>query len=228
MRISLKSNESLVFLIKLVELFPGLRAVRIADADGLDTEVYILECEGGLILVDVGFTPECLENIRIELKEMGKSWRDIKMVLITHAHGDHIDNIPEIKKLTGAEVIIGYGDEDKLEEKTGVSADFMLSTGDLIAACGNIEIINVPGHSEGNLTLYLQKYKTLIAGDTIFGDREGTLEAPPEKYCDDVEAAAKNLKILADYDFDAILLSHGKNTLTGAKEKVLKLIESCA
>ncbi len=212
----------------MVEVLPGLHAVRIADADGLDTEVYILECEGGLILIDVGFTPECHENIQDELDSLGKKWGDIKMIIITHAHGDHINNLPLVKKLTDAEVVIGEGDEAALEERTGIPADIILDTGDVIGACGNIEIIRVPGHSDGNLSLYLHKYKALIAGDTIFGDSEGTLEAPPEKYCDDVEAAAKNLKILEEYDFDALLLSHGKNTLSGAKEKVLDLIRSCA
>ena len=212
----------------MVEVFPGLHAVRVADADGLDTEVYILECEGGLILVDVGFTPECHENIQAELDSMCKKWDDIKMIIITHAHGDHINNLPQVKKLTEAEVIVGDGDEVQLETRTGVPADMMLDTGDIIGACGNIEIIHIPGHSAGNLSLYLHKYKAIIAGDTIFGDSEGTLEAPPEKYCDDVEAAAKNLSVLENYDFDALLLSHGKNTLTGAKEKVLNLIRSCA
>ena len=212
----------------MVEVLPGLHAVRIADADGLDTEVYILECEGGLILVDVGFTPECHEKIQAELDSMGKKWDDIKMIIITHAHGDHMDNLPLVKKLTDAEVIVGDGDEAQLETRTGVPADMMLDTGDIIGACGNIEIIHIPGHSAGNLSLYLHKYKAIIAGDTIFGDSEGTLEAPPEKYCDDAEAAAKNLKILEKYDFDALLLSHGKNTMSGAKEKVLDLIRSCA
>ena len=212
----------------MVEVLQGLHTVRIADADGLDTEVYILECEGGLILIDVGFTPECHENIQAELDSMGKKWDDIKMIIITHAHGDHINNLPRVKKLTDAEVIIGDGDEAQLETRTGVPADMMLDTGDIIGACGNIEIIHIPGHSAGNLSLYLHKYKAIIAGDTIFGDSEGTLEPPPEKYCDDAEAAARNLKILENYDFDALLLSHGKNTITGAKEKVLDLIRFCA
>jgi len=214
-------------VIRLVEIFPGLRAVRIADADGLDTEVYFLECEGGLILVDVGFTPLCHQNIETELESMGKQWDDIKMIIITHAHGDHINNLPQVRELTGAEIVIGDGDEVALEERTGIPADVLLDTGDIIGACGNIEIIKVPGHSDGNLCLLLHKYKALIAGDTIFGDSEGTLEAPPEKYCSDVVMAAKNLSMLEGYDFDALLLSHGKNTLTGAKEKVLALIESC-
>ncbi len=206
----------------------GLRVVEVAEADGLDTEVYVLECEGGLILVDVGFTPRCLGNIRRELDEMGKGLGDIKMIIITHAHGDHIDNLPRVKELTGAEVIIGEGDEDKLFERTDVRADVVLEHGDLIGACGGVEMVHVPGHSDGNLCLYLRGHKAIIAGDTIFGDREGNLKAPPEKYCEDMAEASRNLGVLADYDFDALLLSHGKNVLAGAKEKVLRLIYDCA
>lgn len=211
-----------------MKVLEGLRTVQIEYADSLDTEVYILECEGGLILVDVGFTPLCHENIQTELDSMGKKWEDIKMIIITHAHGDHINNLKQVFELTNAVTVIGDGDEDALEKRTGVPAEIILGQGDIIGACGNIEIIHVPGHSPGNLCLYLPKYKAIIAGDTIFGDSEGTLEAPPEKYCNDADLAAKNLSILADYDFDALLLSHGKNTYEGAKEKVLKLIESCA
>jgi len=205
----------------------GLRAVEISKADGLDTEVYILECEGGLILVDVGFTPQCHGSIRAELDAMGKTWGDVKMIIITHAHGDHMDNLPQVKELTGAEVVIGEGDEGRLYESTGVEADVVLGHGDFIGACGGVEIVHVPGHSDGNLCLYLREHGAIIAGDTIFGDSEGNLEAPPEKYCEDVVEASKNLSILADYEFDALLLSHGKNTLAGAKEKVLRLIEAC-
>ncbi len=212
----------------MVEVFPGLRTIKIADADGLDTEVYLLDCEGGLVLIDVGFTSECHRNIQTELDSMGKTWEDIKMIIITHAHGDHIDNLPQVKELTGSEVICGDGEEKILEERTGVPVDFWLDTGDTLGACGGIVFIKVPGHSDGNLSLYLPKYRALIAGDTIFGDCDGNLESPPEKYSKDFEAAAENLKILADYDFDTLLISHGRNTLTGAKEKVLKLIEACA
>ncbi len=209
-----------------MEVLEGLRAVQIEYADGLDTEVYILECEDGLILVDVGFTPLCHENIQKELDAIDSKWDDIKMIIITHAHGDHINNLAQVRELTDAEVVIRDGDEDALEERTGVKAEIVLGQGDVVGACGNIEIIHVPGHSPGSL--YMNKHRAIIAGDTIFGDSEGILEAPPEKYCTDVVQAAKNLSMLAEYDFDALLLSHGKNTYVGAKEKVLKLIESCA
>jgi len=212
----------------LVEVLEGLRTVEVAKADGLDTEVYILDCEGGLILVDVGFTPLCMANIEAELAAMGRGWVDVKMVIITHAHGDHIANLPRVSELTGAEVIVGYGDGGALEAETGVRPDVELEHGDLIGACGGIEIVHVPGHSRGNLCLYLRRLGAIIAGDTVFGDSKGNLEAPPAKYCEDADAAARNLRILAGYDFDALLLSHGRNTYKGAKENVLRLIEACA
>lgn len=211
----------------MVEVLKGLRTVEVAKADGLDTEVYILECEGGLILVDVGFTPGCLAAIQAELGSMGVGWGDIKMIIITHAHGDHMDNLPRVRELTGAEVVVGFGDGEALLEGTGVRADVELEHGDVIGACGGVEMVHVPGHSDGNLCLYLRGLKAIIAGDTVFGDAEGNLWAPPERYCRDAGLAARNLRVLADYDFDALLLSHGKNTYKGAKDKVLRLVEAC-
>jgi len=209
----------------MVELLDGIHAIKIADADGLDTEVYLLECEGGLILIDVGFTEECLNTIHSELEKTGKTWKDIKLVLITHPHGDHIDNLPEILRKTGAEIMIGEEDIDELEEKTGIRADIGLRTGDTIGACGGIMAIEIPGHSKGNLSLLLPKYRTIIAGDTLFGDGEGNLIAPPEKYCEDAEEASRNIKILLEYDFDKMLLTHGKNIMKDAKDKVKNLVE---
>ena len=212
----------------MVEVLKGVRTIEVAKADGLDTEVYILECEGGLILIDVGFTPTCKDNIKTELDGMERDWKDIKLILITHAHGDHIDNLGEVKKLTGAEVMLGEGDIDSLKEQTGIDADMGLEDGDVIDACGGIEVIHVPGHSKGNLSFYLRRNKLIIAGDTIFGDRHRNLYAPPEKYCEDVELAAKGIEKLLNYDFNKLFLSHGKSLLRGAKKRVRDLVVECS
>src|SRR5512136_1812687 len=160
----------------MVRITERIRSVDIEKADGLGTKVFILNCENGLILIDVGFTNLCIKNIETELKEIGKTWLDIRLILITHAHGDHILNLPKILELTGnPEVMLGEGDVDELREETGIEADMGLEQGDIIEACGGIEVINVPGHSDGNLSFYLRTEKTMIVGDTIFGDDEGKL-----------------------------------------------------
>jgi glyoxylase-like metal-dependent hydrolase (beta-lactamase superfamily II) len=187
--------------------------------------VYILRCEGGLILIDVGFTPLCIANIEAELHDMCEKWDSIKLILITHAHGDHIENLQKVLELTDhPEVMLGTGDMEALKEQTGVETDMGLEQGDLIGACGGIEIISVPGHSAGNLTYYLREEKAMIVGDTIFGDDDGNLFTPPAKYSDDAEMAKREIRKLLDYDFDKLLLAHGKNILRNAKEEVEKLV----
>jgi glyoxylase-like metal-dependent hydrolase (beta-lactamase superfamily II) len=204
-----------------------IHSVEIARADGLSTYVYLLNCEGGLILIDVGFTPQCFKNIEAELKTMGREWGDIKLILITHAHGDHIENLPKVLEATGyPEVMLGAGDIEKLKDETGVEADMGLEHGDIIGACRNIEIINVPGHSPGCLTFYLQEEKAMIVGDTIFGDDDGNLYTPPAKYSDDAEMAAREIRRLLDHDFDKLLLSHGKSIMVGAKKRVEELVDA--
>ncbi len=209
----------------MVKITNRIRAVEVEKADGLSTKVYILNCDGGLILVDVGYTEYCIRCIEAELVAAGKNWDDIKLILITHAHGDHVANLRKVLELTGGpEVMLGAEDMDALKEETGVEADMGLEHGDLIGACGGIEIINVPGHSDGNLTLYLREEKAMIAGDTIFGEEDGTIYAPPAKYSKDGDMAAREIKRLLNYDFDMLLLAHGKNTLKDAKKKVEKLV----
>ena len=66
----------------------------------------------------------------------------------------------------------------------------------------------------------------MIVGDTIFGDDDGNLYTPPAKYSDDAEMAKREIKKLLDYDFDKLLLAHGKNILENAKEEVEKLVNT--
>jgi len=210
----------------MVEILRGIRTVEQSPADGWDLEGYILECDEGLALIDTGFTPHDIKAYASELVTMGRGWRDIETVLITHGHGDHIENLHQIKEKTGAEVMAGLGDAENIELRTGVEVDRALSHGEVIGLCGGIEAVLVPGHSDGNLSFYLRESRTMIVGDTIFGDAEGNLYPPPEKYCDDVAMATREIRRLLGYDFDNLLLSHGKNLLGGAKGAVEGLCES--
>jgi glyoxylase-like metal-dependent hydrolase (beta-lactamase superfamily II) len=206
----------------MVEVMKGVHAIDLSEPGRLSLECYILNCDEGVVLIDTGMTESAIDLIGAELDSIDKGWGDIEKVLITHKHGDHINNLAKVKELTGVEVLSHSGDAGDIKESTGVEVKG-LEHGDTLPYCGGIEVVHVPGHSEGNCCYYLPKKKAMIAGDTIFGDDEGNLEAPPERYCLDVEQAAREIKRLMDYDFDALLITHGKNTLKGAKEKVKRL-----
>ncbi|HIH87723.1 TPA: MBL fold metallo-hydrolase, partial [Candidatus Bathyarchaeota archaeon] len=130
----------------------------------------------------------------------------------------------KLKELTGAPVKAHKLEAPLIEKAVGVKVE-PLEDGENISLCGGIEVVWVPGHSEGNACYYLKKQKIMIAGDTIFGDENSNLTAPPEKYCLDAKQAAKEIERLLKYDFDNLLYAHGKDVIGGAKKKVKELVD---
>lgn len=208
----------------MVEVLKGVHVIDITEGGRLGLECYLLNCDEGVVLIDTGMRPSAIEKIGEELKAVGKGWGDIKVCLITHKHGDHVRNLARVKELSGAEVMAHEGDAGDIEKSTGVKMKG-LKDGERLPYCGGIEVVHAPGHSEGNCCYYLPEKKVMIAGDTVFGDEEGNLSAPPERYCLDVEQAKREIKRLLDYDFDVLLITHGKNTMKDAGDKVKDLCE---
>jgi glyoxylase-like metal-dependent hydrolase (beta-lactamase superfamily II) len=206
----------------MVEVLKGVHSIDFSGLGGLGLECWLLNCPEGLVLVDGGMRENHLEIIESELGSIGKKWSDIGLVLITHKHGDHTANLGKIKELTGAPIKAHKGDASDIADSRGIPVD-SLEHGQVIQYCGGIEVIHVPGHSDGNVCYYLHATKAILAGDTVFGDSEGNLESPPERYCKDVDMAKEGIKKLLDYDFEAILLTHGKNSMENAKEKIKRL-----
>jgi len=208
----------------MVKILDNVYSIDHSEAKNHSMESWILDCSEGTILIDGGMTPQHVDNIAAELKSMGKKWSDIKAILITHKHGDHIRNLPQLVELTGAPVQAHEYEAPLIKETVGVEVKG-LEDHTVLPWCGGIELIHVPGHSEGNSSYYLKKHRAMIAGDTIFGDEDGNLMPPPERYCLDVEQATREIRRLLDYDFDVFIYTHGKDIIGGAKEKVKALVE---
>ncbi len=83
-----------------------------------------------------------------------------------------------------------------------------LKDGEVIPVCGGITVIHVPGHTPGNICLYLQKHKILIAGDSLT-IIEGELLGPDQIYTPDMELAINSLKKLQKYDIKQVVCYHG-------------------
>jgi len=147
------------------------------------------------------------------------------VVLITHKHGDHIKNLPKIKELTKAPVKAQKFEAPLIRNAVGVEVEG-LEDKEEVEMCGGIEVVHVPGHSEGNCCYYLRRHRAMIAGDTIFGDTDGNLFNPPERYCLDAKQAAHEIRRLLKYDFDYLLITHGKDVMKKAKKMVRKLVEN--
>ena len=207
-----------------MEVLKGVHSIDHSEAKDHSLETWILNCKEGVVLVDGGMPSHDVENIATELKTMKKEWRDVKLILVTHKHGDHIKNLPKLKELTDAPIKAHKLEAPLIEKAVEVKVEG-LEDKETIPYCGGLEVIWVPGHSEGNVCYYLKKHKTIIAGDTIFSDSQCNLTAPPEKYCLDVKQATKEIERLLDYDFDSLLYTHGEDIMSGAKQKIKELVE---
>jgi len=208
----------------MVEVLEGVHVIDLSEAGRMPLEIWLLSCNEGVLLVDTGMQESAIGKIESELKSMEKKWSDIKACMITHKHGDHVRNLAKVKELSGAEVMSHEGDAVDIEKATGVKVKGLKDT-EKLPYCGGMQVVHVPGHSEGNCCYYLSAKKLMIAGDTVFEDDKENISAPPERYCLNVEQAKHEIKRLLNYDFDVLLLTHGKGVFKDAKARVRELVE---
>ncbi len=78
---------------------------------------YLIKTSAGAILID-GTLAENAGMIERNIAAAGVRLRDVKLILVTHAHFDHAAGVAALKRATGARVVAGAGDVRALE--TGV------------------------------------------------------------------------------------------------------------
>lgn len=115
----------------------------------------------------------------------------VKQIVITHAHIDHVGGAMKLRTATGAPILLNQNDLALLKMLDvqaawiGVTApgsveiDHSIANGENLTA-GSItaSVMQTPGHTEGSICLYLATEKKLIAGDTLFAGSIGRTDLP--------------------------------------------------
>jgi metallo-beta-lactamase class B len=120
---------------------------------------WALATSEGIILIDTIFPYNSEELIVGGLKRLGLNPKDIKYVLISHAHGDHIGGAELLQKQYGARIVMG-GPDWNLVEKFPNRYKTMAPKRDIVATDGmkitlgdtTVTIWETPGHTPGTLS----------------------------------------------------------------------------
>jgi metallo-beta-lactamase class B len=191
-----------------------------------DLGCYLITTTKGNILINTG-TASSAEQIKNNIETLGFKYSDIKILLITHAHFDHVGALAEIKKQTNAklmvdekdaEVLAGGGSTDYELGKYGTSftpvkADVLLHDGDTVKL-GDIKLVLLhhPGHTKGACSWLFtvqdeqRSYRVLIANmPSIITDRRF---ADITDYPNIAQDYAYTLQAMKNIQFDIWLASH--------------------
>lgn len=98
--------------------------------------------------------------------------------------------------------------EALLADPPHARVDRTLADGDSLPYCGGIRVIHTPGHTPGHLSLYLERSRTLVAGDALVSEG-GVLQGPRPGVTLDMATALHSVGKLTGLDVDRAITYHG-------------------
>ena len=189
----------------------------------LATNCYIVGSESGGegMIIDPGGDAKQI------LKKVSDLKLDIKLIVLTHGHMDHVGALGEVKEATGADIAAHTDDARTLSDGSlsvlfGISQsapplpDRLLNDDDKIAL-GSLNFIvrHTPGHSPGGICLLGEG--VVFSGDTLFNYGIGRSDLPGGNYNQLIDSINSKLMVLAD---DTIVYpGHGPKTTVGAERR---------
>ncbi len=160
----------------------------------IDIGAYVFElADGSAGLVDAGMDPDATE-IKSALSRMGKTSDDVKAILITHRHNDHVAGA------AGFPQAVVYVLEPDLEavrrRPTAPRTTRGLHDGERLDLYGTtVEVYALPGHTAGSAAFLI--HGVLFLGDSAQAIRGGIL-GPNTMLSEDSEATVRSMRALAE------------------------------
>lgn len=202
--------------------------------------IYVLNTEDGLAILDTGF-PGRAKKILDAIRSIGKAPTDVRHIILTHCHPDHIGSAAALKRETGAMVWAHPLDAPRMEAGLTmrepmcpspglrnrilarllsgrvttvepIEVDRLIEDGESPSFAPDLTAIHIPGHCVGQLAFHWSRYGgVLFPADACVNRRGLTLPVATE----DPQQALASLAKLATFDFDKVCVMHGQPIMSG-------------
>jgi len=163
-----------------------------------------------------------------------KNELNLKGILLTHGHVDHIRGVNRIIKEMDVPIYVSYEDEDKLHD-TYLNVSILLNENVLINKAGetikdndvlhlldeDIYVIATPYHTSGSICFYLKDSNILFSGDSLFKGGFGRSDLPTGNSKD---AYSSIKKILSYPSSCKVYPGHGGITTIEKEKDLLKCL----
>ncbi len=210
---------------------------------------YLAGSDPGWILVDSGRRARARALTR-RLVRIGLDPHEIRLMIVTHAHYDHVRGLTAIRALTGAKILVHEAEAGDLETATTsavrgtnaftrwevrflarhasgllpykpVKSDIAVDGVFDLASFGIAgRVVPTPGHSAGSLSVILDSGEAFV-GDTCFGARLPLFGSVLPPFADDLEALARSWAVLLESGARVFYPGHGPAFGRAALERSL-------
>ncbi len=228
------------------ELAEGVHCL--GGTKGGRVRAFLLETAGELTLVDTLFEGHgngVLEAIR----KLGRSPRDLRRIVLTHAHRSHLGGLAALKRATGATVLAHEWEADIVAGERPAQSVGLKPTQPLLtypfqvgiflgrpkhepcpidepvadgAAVGPLEVLHIPGHSPGHLGFHWAERGLVIAGDAIA--TWPRFEAGWPAFNLNLEQHRRSIRRLAGLEATIVGVGHGDPVTEAAADRVHGLV----
>lgn len=200
--------------------------LRSFEVGPLGANCYILSCDRtkeAVVIDPGGVTSEMTKHLES---------RGLKVVSIicTHGHYDHIGGVSELRKHSGAPVLIHAGDRDMLVNPRKyvpfiglvlpdmAEPERMLAGGEEIKVGGlTLHILHTPGHTKGGISVFVKEEGIVFTGDTLFLEGVGRTDLPGGSTANLTASIKEKLFTLPDKT--TVYPGHGPQTDIGYEKK---------
>lgn len=194
-----------------------------------DLGTFLITTPAGHILINSDFE-STVPQIRASVEKLGFKFTDIKILLGSHAHGDHMQGDALVKEMTAAQVVVMEQDVPALSRMTPQGKphpmDRVIHDGEEVTLGGVTLVAHLtPGHTKGCTTWTLKAqengktYNVAILGS--IGVNPGYILVNNKDYPHIADDYVRGFRVLRALPCDVFLASHSR--FYGMPEKYAKL-----